>query len=44
MALKNQQIYYDEIKMENSLESDVDAFWMAILPEYFTREKGYMHV
>jgi hypothetical protein len=36
-----QQYYYGQIKNANSLENDVDNFWLNLLPDYFQKKLKY---
>lgn len=36
-----QQFYYNKIKDKNSLENNVDNFWLNLLPDYFQKKLKY---
>lgn len=36
-----QQYYYSQIKKANSIENDVDNFWLNLLPDYFQKKLKY---
>ncbi|KAI9768576.1 MAG: hypothetical protein M1840_004773 [Geoglossum simile] len=36
-----QQYYYDQIKKTDSIENDVDNFWLNLLPDYFQKKLNF---
>jgi hypothetical protein len=36
-----QQYYYDQIKKTDSIENDVDNFWLNLLPDYFQKRLNF---